>query len=409
MQMQHYTLFELHQFIQRVFYLNFEESVWIEAEISESRSHNGHVYLTMIEKNEAGGLLAKASASIWRNQVIQLKRTLGSIFPQLIKAGNKVRFKGKVEFHPRYGYSIHIEDFDTAFTEGFLYLEKKRTIDKLKKEQLFDKNDSTTVPIVIQRIAVISSPTAAGYQDYMHQLTDNPFNYDFNITLFPSAMQGEKVRDQIPAALSAIEERKEEFDVIIIVRGGGSVVDLSDFDQYEVAAAIAHSSLPVIAGIGHERDLSVADMVARFRVKTPTAAAEFILIHNQKFENMIMESFRTIRDKINTQVHQARQKLEWFEQGMKHRIEVKLSNERQSLERLMKTISYSARLRVHREQLDLQKMKLQIVQNNPFHIMERGYAMVFQNNQRIKDLEQLDIKKPILLQMGQQNIIIHEK
>lgn len=409
MSMKHLTLFELHQFIQRVFYLNFEESVWVEAEISESRDHNGHIYMTLVEKNPAGQLLAKASCSLWRNKAAQLRRSLGPLFAQVVKVGNKVKMKCTVEFHPRYGYSLQVEDFDPAYTEGFLYLEKKKTIEKLRNAQLFDRNKNLVFPLVVKRIAVVSSATAAGYQDFIHQLTANAYGYHYDHELFPSAMQGDRVRDEFTLAFSSIERRSEEFDVIVVVRGGGSSVDLSDFDDYDVAAAVAQSSLPVLAGIGHERDISVTDMVSFACVKTPTAAAELLIENNLQYENEIKELYLSIRENIGRRINAANQELNYAAQSFQHRIKAGTEKERFQLEKHSYSIMQAVRHQLHEEQLSLQQLRIWVIENNPFHIMKRGYAMVFQDQQRIKDLREINITRPVRLLMDQQTITINEK
>ncbi len=407
--MKHLTLFELHQFIQRVFYLNFEESVWIEAEIAEGREHNGHVYLTLVDKDPNGQIRAKASCSLWRNKVTQLRRTLGHLYPQVVKAGNKVKVKCSVEFHPRYGYSLHADDFDPAYTEGFLFLEKKKTIERLKKEGIFDLNKALSLPLVVNRIAVISSPTAAGYQDFMHQLTGNPYEYTYSTELFSSAMQGDKVQDQFVAALNHIIQRKEEFDVIVVVRGGGASIDLSDFDDYKVAAAIAQSPLPVLAGIGHERDTSVVDMVAFARVKTPTAAAEMLIDINFQYENNIREIHRKLQEIVTRKVQVLKQDLMYTRQTMTHLAKSHLRNEMFLLEKLRHSLYHVTNDVIQKELFFLHEMNIWITQNNPIHIMQKGYAMVYQKHYRIMNLNAIDKEQPVLLIMDQQNITINEK
>lgn len=407
--MKQLTLFELHQFIQRVFYLNFEDNVWIEAEIAESRLNNGHIYMTLVEKNPKGQLIAKASCALWRSKAVQLKKKLGAQFQHVVKAGNKVRINCKVEFHPRYGYSLHIEDFDPAYTEGYLFLEKRKAIAKLKEAGLFDLNKTLELPLVIKRIAVISSPSAAGYQDFIHQLTSNMYDYTFHFELFPSTMQGEKVQKQFIAALQDISDRQDEFDVIVVVRGGGASVDLSDFDDYEVAAAVAQSPLPVLAGIGHERDTSVTDMVAFNRVKTPTAAAEMLIDNNLQYENDLREIYLTIRERIREQIHIASQDLTYSQQSFGRSITSFCENERFQLEKQSNSMMHLSGKILHHEQLDLQQLRMWVIENNPFHIMRRGYAMVFQEQKRITDLDSINKEQPISIIMDHQKITINEK
>lgn len=407
--MKHLTLFELHQIIQRIFYLNFENNVWIEAEISEKRSHRGHVYMTLIEKDPVGQILAKASSALWKNKAAALQKKYGEIFDRVIKTGNKVKMLCQVEFHPQYGYSLQVQDFDPAYTEGYLFLEKKKTIERLRKEQLFEQNKYRELPLVVSRIAIISSASAAGYQDFIHQLTNNVHGYQFTWELFPSAMQGTKVTEQFPEALRLIEDRKGDFDAIIVVRGGGASIDLSDFDLYEVASAVARSSLPVIAGIGHERDESVTGMVAHTQVKTPTAAAEFLIDHNFQFETEVQQIYRSIRERAMQYVQSTRQNIQHTELSIRHQIQTRISNERYALDKQMSDVSNLATRSIHNEKMRVQEYQMWIVENNPFQIMQRGYAMVFQNQHRIRDLDHLEDNQPIELVMNHQKINVYEK
>ncbi|HLT93815.1 MAG TPA: exodeoxyribonuclease VII large subunit [Membranihabitans sp.] len=407
--MKHLTLFELHQIIQRVFYLNFEHSVWIEAEISESRMHNGHVYLTLIEKNPEGQIVAKASASLWRNKAAMLKNRYRTVFDQVIKSGNQVKMLCQVEFHPQYGYSLQVQDFDPAYTEGFLFLEKKKTIDRLRKEELLDRNKTLELPIVIQKIAIISSATAAGFQDFVHQLTHNIHGYKFSWELFPSAMQGNKVEDQFPQAISAVVQRKDEFDVIVVVRGRGASVDLSYFDLYPVAKAVAQSPLPVIAGIGHERDESVTGMVSYAQVKTPTAAAEMIVDHNLKYESEIQQQFQSLRERAVFKIQNTRLQIQQSGLTIQHRIQYYIRQEYYHLENQMTRIRNSAFTIIQAEKTAIGQQRIWILENNPYRIMDRGYALVFQNNHRIRNLDQIRRDEPFDLVMNHQKMTVHER
>lgn len=406
--MKNLTLFELHQIIQRVFYLNFEESIWVEAEISESRVHGGHIYMTLIEKNPTGQILAKANCTLWRNKAGILRQKLGDLFSQVTRTGNKIKALCRVEFHPQYGYSLHLEDFDPAYTEGYLYLEKKRTIERLQKEELFDLNKTLEIPLVIRKVAIISSSSAAGYQDFVHQLSENTFGYQFHLELFQTTMQGDKVSSQLEAALETIGQRRTEFDIIVVVRGGGASVDLSDFDSYEVAAAIARSPLPVVAGIGHERDTPVAGMVAHSQVKTPTAAAELIIGHNYQFENDILQTYSDIRSIANQRLQYTRQMVHQWDVSLTHLIRTSIERERLFLQKCFHEFQVSATNRIATEKNLLEQHKIWIIDNNPFRIMNRGYAMVFQDRKRILDLTELDGSQAVELVMGTQKITINE-
>lgn len=404
----HFTLYDLHEYIRRIFYLNFEEKIWVEAEIAESRYHNGHFYFSFVEKNENGELMAKASGALWRTKVSALRYQLKDRFEMVTRTGNKVRVLCKVEFHPRYGYSLIVDDFDPEYTEGFLYQEKIRTIARLKKEGLLEKNHQHPLPAVIQRIAVISSETAAGYQDFLHQLKNNPFGYQYNTRLFQSPMQGDQVRIRFPEVMESIRSEEDAFDLIIVVRGGGASIDLTDFDHYDVAAAIARSPLPVLSGIGHERDLSIADMVAARHVKTPTAAAEFIIQHNLDYERSLEEIFQKIIQSVADICHDENRKIQAAEFQIYQNIYHYLKEESRWTDRMMYSMNESLLRNVHREQMEVNALSASIMTHNPYEIMKRGYAMIFQQDKRITSLSTLQKEKPVTIVMNRQKIDINE-
>jgi len=403
-----FTLYDLHQYIRRIFYLNFEEKIWVEAEIAESRYHNGHFYFSFVEKNEDGELMAKASGALWRSKVPSLRYRLKDRFEMVTRTGNKVRIRCGVEFHPRYGYSLIVDEFDPAYTEGFLYQERIKTIARLREEGLLEKNHRHPLPTVIQRIAVISSRTAAGYQDFLHQLRDNPHGYQFDTRLFPCPMQGDQVRSRFPEVMEEVSAEADAYDLVIVVRGGGATIDLTDFDHYEVAAAIARAPLPVLSGIGHERDLSVADMVSAHRVKTPTAAAEFIIQHNLKYERSLEEIFQNIIRAGRDVIHHENRNIQTAGFQIYQNISRCLKEESRLTDRILYTIHEALLRNVHREQMEIHALSAPIMTHNPFEIMKRGYAMIFQQGKRITMLDDLQQEKPMTIVMNRQKIEINE-
>ncbi|MFZ1703442.1 MAG: exodeoxyribonuclease VII large subunit [Saprospiraceae bacterium] len=294
-----YTLFELNEYIKRVVALNFQEPVWIECEISQVKESRGNFYLDFVQKKQdSDEVVAQSSGYIWYKSVLFLRKKLGDLFYALLKDGTAVKIKVNIEFHERYGLKLNIEDIDPSFTVGQLEMLRQKVIQKLKEEGKLDLNKELVFPSVVQRIAVISSETAAGYADFVQQLKNNQYGYDIKQTLFQAALQGSNTEREVVAALDHIFLRKDEFDVIVIIRGGGSKLDLAGFDNYAIASKISKAPLPVIAGIGHEIDLTVTDLVAYDYAKTPTAVAAYIIDHNVQFESTVFDLSSNILNNV---------------------------------------------------------------------------------------------------------------
>ncbi len=280
---QKLTLFRLNQWIQEALKSAIPTSVWVIAEISELKENrSGHCYLELIEKEE-DEIIARARATIWSYTYRILKPYFETSTGQAFGHGIKVLVQVSVEFHPAYGLSLNIKDIDPAYTIGDMALQRKEIIDRLKTEGVFDMNRELALPLVPQKIAVISSKTAAGYQDFINQLENNPSGIKFYTHLFEAYMQGGETVPSIIAALDRIFENEEFFDAVAIIRGGGATADLSSFDNYELAFHITQFPIPVVTGIGHEKDDTIIDMVAHTRMKTPTAVAEFFISGAQRF------------------------------------------------------------------------------------------------------------------------------
>ena len=261
--------------------------IWVIAEINEINTNkSGHCYLELVEKDPAtDSIIAKARATVWAYTFRLLKPYFETTTGQSFSSGIKVLLKVKIEFHELFGYSLNVHDIDPTYTVGDLARQKIKAIEKLKKEGIFSMNRELDLPLLSSNIAIISSKTAAGLQDFTHQLKNNPYAYTFNTLLFPSLMQGKEAEESIIHALDRIFMHEDFFDVVIIIRGGGSQTDLSCFNNYLLASHIAQFPLPVITGIGHEKDESVTDMVASYNLKTPTAVAEFLIQSFLELEN----------------------------------------------------------------------------------------------------------------------------
>lgn len=289
------TLFELNEYLKRVIALNFQEAIWLQCEISNSALRRGHMYLDLVEKNPSSSdIIAQSKATIWDRNLRQLTDRYGNMLFDILSEGSEVNIRVKVVFHERYGLSLQIEDVDLSFTVGRLALQRKFAIEKLKSEGIYDLQRKLLLPSVIQQFAVISSESAAGYIDFTTHLRQNPEKYGFAIDLFPVAMQGVNASREIQDTLAIIVQSEKQYDAVVIVRGGGSRIDLLAFDDFELCKSIALFPLPVISGIGHEIDQSVLDEIAHVSLKTPTAVADFLLERCRNFEYRIIEVFGAI-------------------------------------------------------------------------------------------------------------------
>ncbi|MCX6256768.1 MAG: exodeoxyribonuclease VII large subunit [Bacteroidia bacterium] len=312
------SLLELNSRIRLALSGSFPDTYWIIAEISEIRSNRtGHCYLELIEKNtENDDILARAKATIWSFTYRMLKPYFETSTGRHLEAGLKVLVNVSVEFHEQYGLSLNIKDIDPTYTLGDLARKRQEIIVRLEQEGVINMNRELEFPLVAQRIAVISSETAAGYGDFIDQLAGNSYGYRFHIRLFEANMQGIKAEESIIKALDRIYQIENRFDAVVIIRGGGSKAELSCFDGYDLAYHITQFPLPVITGIGHERDDSIADLVAHTRLKTPTAVAEFLVAKLAEFEETILEIRDNIFSEITTRLGNETEKMEYLSEKL---------------------------------------------------------------------------------------------
>ncbi|MFC6997842.1 exodeoxyribonuclease VII large subunit [Rufibacter roseus] len=294
------TLFEFNRRLREEIENALPHRYWIIAEISECRVHHqsGHCYLTLTDKEPGSKstLTAQARGTIWKRQYSEIASYFEAQTGHPLKSGLKILFNASPRFHELYGFSLDIHDIDPTYTLGDLARQRQETIDRLQKEGLIELNQKQSLPLVPQRLAIISSPTAAGYQDFVAQLEKNPFGYAFRLTLFEASVQGAEAVSSIKAALHRVSMQRQAFDAVVVIRGGGSQTDLLCFDHYELAATVAQMPLPVLTGIGHERDESITDLVAHTALKTPTAVAAFLIDRLNEFEATVEEFFLRIRE-----------------------------------------------------------------------------------------------------------------
>jgi exodeoxyribonuclease VII large subunit len=292
------SLTELQLIIRDSLYLSLPDMLWVVAEISELKeNYAGHCYLELIEKHpDEKNIRARVKAIIWSKRYRFLKSYFENVTGESLREGLKVLVRTKVEYHELYGLSLVISDIDPAFTMGDMAMKRQLVIEKLEQEGVFSMNKDLAFPVIPQRIAIISSKNAAGYSDFINHLTGNSYGYVFYTALIESAMQGEETESGILKAFDKIAENAHLFDLVVIIRGGGSQTDLSWFDSYNIAYHVTQFPLPVLTGIGHDKDMSVTDMVANMALKTPTAVADFIVETVTGFENRLIELYAAIRD-----------------------------------------------------------------------------------------------------------------
>jgi len=274
------TLYQLNRLVREAIESEMPSEYWVEAELSECRESRGHCYMELIQKDERNTApIAKASAKCWASKWLVVRPYFERITGQRLTTGMKVMLKVYAQFHEAYGFSWIVTDIDPTFTLGDMARKRQEIIRQLKEEGVFDLQRELQLHLFCQRIAVISSETAAGYGDFCRQLADNPYGFRFRTWLFPAVMQGEATEQSVISALNRINDVCDDFDCVVIIRGGGATSDMSGFDTLSLAENVANFPLPIITGIGHDRDESILDMVSHTRVKTPTAAADLLVAH----------------------------------------------------------------------------------------------------------------------------------
>ncbi len=305
-----YTLFELNRLVRQTVELTLQGDFWVEAELSEARENNGHCYMELVQKDERGNTpVARASAKCWRSVWMAVRPEFERVTGMRLRAGMKVLLRVYPQFHEAYGFSWIVSGIDPTYTLGDMARRRMEILKILRQEGVLELNKQVPMPMFAQRIAVVSSPTAAGYGDFCNQLSANAYGFRFSVTLFPATMQGEGVEQSVIEQLDRIYGSGQQFDCVVIIRGGGASSDLSGFDSLALAENIANFPLPVITGIGHERDETVADIVAHCSVKTPTAAAALLIENLRNVDTHITDMQQRIYNKVNAAMQQEQQRL----------------------------------------------------------------------------------------------------
>lgn len=369
------TLRQLGEAVSGVVGEAFPHGVWVTAEIN-SLQDRGHCYLELIEKDtESDAIVAKSSATIWRSAYITMRMTFVKLTGSPLKVGMKVLVKVKPNFHPQYGYSLNIVDIDPSYTLGDAAVRRAAVVQKLKEDGIYDCNRELELPMLIKRIAVVSASGAAGYGDFMNQLRANGGGYKYRTELFEALMQGDNAEESIIKAFDAIAERIDEFDVVAVIRGGGAVSDMECFDRYGVAAVVAQFPLPVLSGIGHDRDVSVVDEVACVHLKTPTAVAAFIIECSVEAEQRLTEITQSLNDYIKQYILECQSKLDFLGNGIVTAVKVGLERQmgRLNLYGNDLTASVRAYFESKRHALDIAAQTIELT--SPENVLKKGYSM----------------------------------
>jgi exodeoxyribonuclease VII large subunit len=292
--LESFNLSTLNLYIRRVIALNFQDPVWVFAELLSVKEKNGHVYLELTEKDALNNITAQNSAVVWKNTYSSLQKSSPFDISHILREGNEVRLLVAIDYNVRYGLKLIVQNIDSEFTFGKIALSRARAIERLKLEGLWQKNKSTPFPLVIKNIAIIGSKESAGYKDFENHLKDNAYQFLFCCDLYNVSVQGVNAIEEISNAFKQLERRKKQYDLIVLIRGGGSKHDLLEFDSFEIAKAISQSNIPVLTGIGHFIDESVADLSAYQSLKTPTAVADYIISVNSESELRTMKLLESI-------------------------------------------------------------------------------------------------------------------
>ena len=387
MEQQTLSLYELNGLVKRSIRNCMPDTYWVQAELSDVRSnYSGHCYLEFVQKDASGNnLIAKARGTIWSNIYKMLKPYFEQETGQAFTSGIKVLVHVSVEFHELYGYSLTVLDIDPTYTVGDMERKRREILRQLEEEGVIDLNKELEIPMLPQRIAVISSATAAGYGDFCNQLTNNPRGYGFRTELFPAIMQGERVEESVLSALDAIYKRLDDFDVVVIIRGGGATSDLSGLDTYLLAASCAQFPLPIITGIGHERDDTVLDKVAHTRVKTPTAAAEFLIAKMDKCADVLDEMSSRLMQGVRNRLLWEHRRMESLKQRIPNAVYKRIGDAKYTLLSLQRDLQMASRQFLSTKKHRLEMLQQRLNDALPEKQLARGYSITLKDGKAVKD------------------------
>ena len=392
MKNERYTLRQLNLLVREAIEDALPDEYWVEAELSECRENSGHCYMELIEKDERSNTpVARASAKCWRQTWMMVKPYFERTTGQPLRAGMKVLLRVYAQFHETYGFSWIVSDIDPTYTLGDMARKRQEIIRQLKEEGVFDLQRELRIPTFAQRIAVISAQNAAGYGDFCRQLEDNDYGFRFDVQLFPAIMQGEQVEQSVISALNQIYNLHSplNFDVVVIIRGGGATADLSGFDTLALAENVAQFPIPIITGIGHDRDESILDMVANTRVKTPTAAAALLIDNLLRVLERLDDASQRITYAVNQRISNQKTKIATMTTLIPTLALRVVSDQRHRIELLENRLPVAIERRLTNQKHLLESLSIKLQGFDPQLLLSRGYSITLHNGRAVRDPRQL--------------------
>lgn len=385
--METLSLYELNRLIRLTLHRGLSNAYWVQAELSEVReAYNGHCYIELVQKSEQGNtFVAKARGSIWANVYRMLKPYFENTTGQRFVAGIKVLLQVSVDFHEQYGLSLTVHDIDPTYTLGDMARRRREILMQLESEGVLTLNKELPMPMLPQRVAVVSAAGAAGYGDFCDQLMHNPYGFVFYPRLFPAVMQGDRVEESVIAALDSIISDDTQWDVVVIIRGGGATSDLSGFDTYLLATNCAQFPLPIITGIGHERDDTVLDVVAHTRVKTPTAAAEFLIARLVDAADALNAQVEALAHVVNMRMRSEEQRLTQIAAQLPYLFSLAHTRQMHRIEQLESHLRTSLKQLMVKETHRLQLIEQVTESASPQLMLQRGYSITRCNGKVVRD------------------------
>ena len=402
------SLFELNRLVREAIEGEMPNEYWVEAELSECRESRGHCYMELIEKDEQTATpIAKASAKCWASKWMLVRPYFERTTGQRLVAGMKVLLKVYPQFHEAFGFSWIVTDIDPTYTLGDMARKRQEIIRQLKEEGVFDLQKELSLPLFCQRIAVISSETAAGYGDFCNQLSNNPYGFQFETHLFPAIMQGEGVEQSIISALEKIyslstlhipeqssptrslSPLSTQYDCVVIIRGGGATSDLSGFDTLALAENVANFPLPIITGIGHDRDESILDMVSHTRVKTPTAAAALLIDHLKEVLDTVNHAQDSITRLVQQKLSTLHSQLSIISEAIPRLFSIVKTRQEAKIDALQQRIPMLLERRLLAENHRLQLMEEKLKALDPQLLLKRGYSITLYKGKAVRDPKSL--------------------
>jgi len=385
------SLSQLNSLISEEIKQAFPDTYWLLAETSDVRANkNGHCYLEFIEKEEiSGSIIAKARAYIWKNTFQLLGPYFEGKTGQAFVSGLKVLVKVSVDFHPLYGYGLSVCDIDPTYTLGDIQRLRQEILKQLEEEGILTLNQELEMPLLPQRIAIITSPTAAGYEDFLEHLNKNKYGFAFYPHLFPAVMQGEQTESSIITALEKIYTHIEKFDVVVITRGGGASSDLLAFDSYLLASNCAQFPIPIITGVGHERDNTVLDFISYHRAKTPTAVADYLVSLLEEVFEELTETQDLIVSGINETIQSSNETLQQMTHYFPLYSNTILERQNYTLQTIETGIEQAAKQFLQQETTKIKEKEAFFKLSSPEYILAKGYSITLKNGKAVKTTEAL--------------------